>query len=124
MIDRQHNAKRYEAIHNALFVVETIYTVVLLVAFLLTGLSRSLASSLPANPWWATTIYTGVIVVGTKLLFLPLNFFGDFYLEHRFGLSNESFGRWALDELKSLGLNLVLGVIVLDVLYFLLRRAG
>src|SRR5437867_8033005 len=117
-------AKRYEAIHNTLFVAETIYTAALLVAFLLTGLSRSLASSLPANPWLATTIYTGVVVVATKLLFLPLNFYGDFHLEHRYGLSNESFGRWALDELKSLGLNLVIGVIMLDVLYFLLRRAG
>src|SRR5436309_15959447 len=124
MIDQQQTAKRYEAIHNVLFVVETGYTAILLVAFLLTGLSRSLASSLPANPWLATTIYTGVVVVATKLLFLPLNFYGDFHLEHRYGLSNESFGRWALDELKSLGLNLVLGMIVLDVLYLLLRRAG
>ena len=34
--DQQQRAKRYEAIHNGLFVVETGYTVALLVAFLLT----------------------------------------------------------------------------------------
>jgi STE24 endopeptidase len=123
-VNTPDRAKRYEAIHNWLFVVETAYTASLLVAFLLTGASRLLANSLPANPWLATAIYAGVVIVATKLLFLPLNFFGDFHLEHKFGLSNESFGRWALDELKSLGLSLVLGVLVLDVLYFLLRRAG
>ena len=124
MTDQQQRAKRYEAIHNAFFVVETGYTAILLVAFLLTGASRSLANSLPPNPWLATSIYAGILVIATKLLFLPLNFFGDFHLEHKFGLSNESFGRWALDELKSLALNFVLGVLVLDVLYFQLRRAG
>jgi STE24 endopeptidase len=108
-------------------VAETIYTVGLLLAFLVTGASDLLADSsraVSSNPWLATAIYVGVVVVATKLVFLPLNFFGDFYLEHKFGLSNESFGRWALDELKSLGLNLVLGVLALDVVYFLLRRAG
>jgi STE24 endopeptidase len=122
--DPQQKAKRYEAIHNGLFVVETAYTFVLLVCLLLTGASRWLADYLSYNPWISTAIYAGILVVATKLLFLPLNFFGDFYLEHRFGLSNQSFGRWAYDELKSLGLNLVLGIIVLSVLYFLLRRAG
>jgi STE24 endopeptidase len=122
--DQQQRAKRYEAIHNGLFVVETAYTAILLVAFLLSGASRSFADSLPDNPWLSTAIYAGIVVVATKLLFLPLNYFGDFHLEHKFGLSNQSFGRWALDELKSLGLNLLLGMLVLDVLYFLLRHAG
>src|ERR1019366_8444827 len=47
-----------------------------------------------------------------------------YHLEHKFGLSNESLGAWAFDEVKSLGLNLLLSVALLDVLYFVLRRAG
>ncbi len=65
-----------------------------------------------------------MVIIATKLLFLPLNYFGDYHLEHKFGLSNESVGAWAVDELKSLGLNLLLSVVILDVLYFMLRRAG
>jgi len=65
-----------------------------------------------------------VVVMATKVFFLPLNYWGGYHLEHKFGLSNERLGGWALDELKSLGLNLLLGVLVLDVLYFLLRSAG
>ena len=125
--DQQARAKRYEAIHNILFVVETVYTLALLLVFLLTGASGFLAGeaqAISSNPWIATALYGVVVVVGVKLLFLPLNFYGGFVLEHRFDLSNESLGGWLKDEAKSLGLNLILGVIALDAIYFLLRRAG
>lgn len=120
-------AKRYEAIHNWLFVVETVYTLVLLLVFLFSSASNALADwsrSVAANPWWHVAVYGAVVVIGTKLVFLPLNWFGDFFLEHRYGLSNETFGGWAFDELKSLGLSLALGVPILDVMYFFLRSAG
>ncbi len=125
--DQQQRAKRYEAIHNVLFVVETVYTLLLLLAFLFSEASEMLADaaqSILPNPWIQVAIYGAVVVIATKLLFLPLNYFGGYHLEHKFELSNERFGGWALDELKSLGLNLLLGVLVLDVLYFLLRSAG
>lgn len=125
--NQQQRARRYEAIHNVLFVVETVYTLGLLVAFLYWEGSDVLADivrSVSVNPWIHVAIYGVVVVVATKLFFLPLNYFGDYYLEHKFGLSNEGLGAWALDELKSLALNLALGVPILDVLYFVLRRAG
>ena len=111
--DRQHRAKRYEAIHNGIFVVETVYTILLLLAFLFWEGSDSLADfarSKSSNPWIYVAIYGAVLAVATKLLFLPLNFFGDYYLEHRFGLSNETFGAWAFDELKThlRGANIIL----------------
>jgi STE24 endopeptidase len=124
---QQQRAKRYEGIHNLLFVVETVYTILLLIAFLYWGGSDSLADavqSISPNPWIHIAIYGAVVIVATKLLFLPLNYFGDYHLEHKFGLSNESLGAWAFDEVKSLGLNLLLSVALLDVLYFVLRRAG
>ena len=124
---QQQRAKRYETTHNLLFVVETVYTILLLIAFLYWGGSDSLADavqSISPNPWIHIAIYGAVVIVATKLLFLPLNYFGDYHLEHKFGLSNESLGAWAFDEVKSLGLNLLLSVALLDVLYFVLRRAG
>src|SRR5580704_1874627 len=108
---QQQRAKRYEAIHNALFVVETVYTILLLLAFLGWKGSDILANTvqnISPNPWIYVAIYCAVVVIATKLLFLPLNYFGDYHLEHKFGLSNESLGAWAFDELKSLGLNLLL----------------
>jgi STE24 endopeptidase len=124
---QQRRAKRYEAIHNWLFVFETAISPLLLLAFLFSGFTWTLADwalSLSSNPWLSVALYGGAVVIGTKLLFLPLNYYSGYHLEHSFELSNESFGGWLLDEAKSLGVNLVLGVLVLDVLYFLLRRAG
>ena len=121
--DRQQRARRYENTHNVLFVVETFYTAALLVVFLVSGASQRLAG-LAQNAWLATTLYAAAGVVGMKLAFLPLNWFGGYYLEHRYELSNQSFGAWLWDELKSLGVNLALGVVVLDVMYFLLRLTG
>ena len=125
--DQQARAKRYEAIHNVLFLVEICLMVALLLAFLLSGVSRWLADwtrGVAANPWLHVALYSAGVVVAAKLLFLPLGFYGGFHLEHRFGLSNESFGGWLLDETKSLGLSLFFGILVLDVVYFLLRQAG
>jgi STE24 endopeptidase len=124
---QQQRAKRYEAIHNLLFVVETVYTILLLLAFLGwkgSDILANTARNISPNPWIHVAVYSAVVVIATKLLFLPLNYFGDYHLEHKFGLSNETLGAWAFDELKSLGLNLLLSVALLDVLYFLLRRAG
>jgi STE24 endopeptidase len=126
-LSQQQRAKRYEGIHNLLFVVETVYTILLLIAFLYWGSSDRLAETvqyISPNPWIHVAIYGAVVVIATKLLFLPLNYFGDYHLEHKFELSNESLGAWVLDEMKSLGLNLLLSVAILDVLYFFLRRAG
>ena len=125
--DQQQRAKRYEAIHNTLFVVETAWLVALLFGFLLSESSDLLADgsySISPNPWIATAIFGAVVIIAAKLLFLPLNWLGGFFLEHRFGLSNETLLAWAWDEVKSLALNLVLGVVALDALYFFLRRAG
>ncbi len=124
---QRQRAKRYEAIHNWLFVAETALTLVALVMLLVADWSRELTDTsrqLLPNPWQHVAFYGVVLIVGAKLVFLPLNFFGGFWLEHRFGLSNEKLGGWALDELKSLGLNLALGVVALEVIYFLLRRSG
>jgi len=125
--EQQARAKRYEAIHNWLFVGETLLTAALLVLAITTGLSAWLAAqarSVTGNPWLATALYAAVAIVAAKLVMLPVGWFAGYHLEHRFGLSNQSFAAWLWDETKSLGLSLVLGVIALDVIYFLLRRTG
>jgi len=118
---RQERARQYEKIHNFLYVVEINYTVAMLVLFLITGASQRLAG-LAQNPWLATTLYAGTVIIGMKALFLPLQWLGGYFLEHRYELSNQSLGAWLWDETKSLGLGLVLGVGALNVVYFLLRR--
>ena len=115
MTAHTQRAKQYETRHNILFLIETGYTLVLLLAFLLTGASAALADwarGFAANPWLHVALYGAVVIIATKLLFLPLNFYADYRLEHQFKLSNQTLAGWAWDEVKSLVLNLALGVVL------------
>jgi STE24 endopeptidase len=124
---QQQRARRYEAIHNGLFLAEVLYTIGLLAAFLFYGASDFLADAaraLSLNPWISTAIYCAIVACAAKLLFLPLTWFSGYYLEHRFELSNQTMGAWLADQAKSFALNLAIGVVLLDVVYFFLRRTG
>ncbi|MSR65270.1 MAG: M48 family peptidase [Verrucomicrobiae bacterium] len=124
--NRQEQARQYERIHNWLFVVDLVLTLVLLLVFLGSGLSQRLAyrcEVISPNPWMIVTLYVVAVVVAQTILLIPLSYYSGFYLEHKFGLSNETITGWVQDKLKSLGLNLVLGVFIVNVIYFLLRRS-
>jgi STE24 endopeptidase len=51
----------------------------------------------------------------------PLSLYGDYGVEHRFGLSRQSFGSWLWDFIKSLGIEMVLALLFVEVVYALLR---
>lgn len=116
----QRTAKQYERLHNVLFLVEALYVALLLVLLLTSGVSRRLAR-LAENPWLATTGYAVVVVVGMKLAFWPLAWFSGYYIEHHYRLSTQRLASWVKDEVKSLSLAVLLGVVILNGIYFLLR---
>ena len=58
------------------------------------------------------------------LLSLPLDIYQNFIREHQYGLSNQNFGQWLGDDLKSLAVNLILGSLALVILYMVGRKAG
>jgi STE24 endopeptidase len=62
-------------------------------------------------------------VVGASVLTFPLLFYRGFVREHRYDLSNQSFGPWMKDQLTALGVQLVIFVLLLVLLYGVFRRA-
>ena len=69
------------------------------------------------------------IVLGYMMLFgpaqvlvdFPLHFYSSFVLEHRFHLSRLSFGQWLLRYAKRLAVGGVLGLFLVEALYWFLR---
>jgi STE24 endopeptidase len=51
----------------------------------------------------------------------PLSYYSGHVLEHHYELSNESFGEWFADFIKSLLIDLVLATVLFSVVYALLR---
>jgi STE24 endopeptidase len=123
--EQRTEAKRYEAIHNRLFLLDIVATALALVLFLFLGFSTNLKlfveQRISDNPFAVVAFY-GIIVtiVYYFVILIPLHFWDRVY-ELRFGLSRQSSFDWISDEFKSMGLNMILLVVFLELVYALLR---
>ena len=66
--------------------------------------------------------YVLALATITKLAGIVLDYYG-FRLEHRYHLSNQKIGSWLRDEGKSWLLGIVIGGILAELIYFIIRQA-
>lgn len=121
--EKQQKAKRYARARRVLLVADLGVAAAIVLGLLLTGASidlRDLAMRVSDNLVWVVAIYSAVLYLVYAVVTLPLSLYGGFSLPHRFGLSNQSLLDWMGDWLKSTGLGLVLGLLLIEVLYVLL----
>lgn len=122
--ERQEQARRYSRIQRRLMLVELLVGGVYALAWLLFGWSLDLKNYLlgfTSNQWILVALFTLVFAGFYLLLTLPLSFYGGFLLPHRFGLSNQTLSGWLVDLVKSLSLSAVLGGLLLEIIYAVLR---
>jgi STE24 endopeptidase len=124
--NREAMAKEYDAVNNRLYLIQIILLTVLLAAYQLSGASAALANGLASrfgeNLWYVTNaVYTIVSVFGFAAFMMPFSYYSGYVLEHHYGLSNETFGDWMGDFIKSLLIDLVLATVLFSVIYALLR---
>ena len=122
--ERKKLAKKYENVHNGLFLVDIFYTIVLILAFLFIGEQGGVSGKMfgwietfCANYWLQVALYSGLLTTAYMACLLPLSFFSGYYLEHKYELSTQSFGSWLGDKGKSYALNLLFMVFIAEVLY-------
>lgn len=109
--EEEERAKRYAGLRHRLILVNFSFSLVYMVVVLFSGLSADLAAAAVriAGPGpGATAVYLIAFVVLTTLVFLPLSFYSDYTVEHRFELSNQTPGGWLTDEIKGLAVSLVI----------------
>ncbi len=70
-----------------------------------------------------SVLYAMGYILLTALLGFPLSVYSDFFREHQYGMATQSFGAWLGDQLKGLGVGLLLGSLVLAALYAVFRKA-
>ncbi|PYV10969.1 MAG: hypothetical protein DMG23_05740 [Acidobacteria bacterium] len=68
-------------------------------------------------------IFVPVFAAAASLLRSPLDYYAGFALDHRFGLSTQSFASWLGDWAKNLAVTAVLGTLVVWIFYLVVRRA-
>jgi len=129
--DREAKAKEYDKLHNWLFLVDLIIMIILLGGIMFGGenglsfkLQNFVEKYVGENQWFVTAGYVAVLLTVYSLIMLPYSWWKGFYLEHKYELSNQTFFGWIWDEIKSFALSLLLGIIVFEIFYALMRGAG
>lgn len=122
--ERQEKAKEYARIHRRLFLVDMAWNGIYAFAWLLTGWSIGLKTyllNLTTNIWIVVAgfvaVYGGIMAV----LSLPLSYYSDFILPHRYEISNETIKGWISDRIKGLLISIPIGLIVIEIIYAVLR---
>ena len=124
MITKPKDAKQYNRIKIRLKLLEIVITIVYLglFQFFLSFPLKEFAFSYTPNIYGAFTIYLVGFMFLCYIISFPLSFYSGFILEHRFGLSNQRFFDWALDDTKKGLLSLGLYLMFIQVLYIFLRN--
>ncbi len=116
--------KTYSAVKTRIFLADLLLTAVSLFVFqvFLSYPVDESARALSRNFHPACFVYMSVFFVFMYVMGLPLRFFGSFTVEHRFGLSNQRFPSWLIDEAKSAVLTLVISMSAVQLFYLVLRN--
>lgn len=120
------DARRYAVIRYRLLLVDLACSAALLGWWQWSGWSHGLASWWRARAAWEPAAIAGYLLVfgGVSYAILwPLHFYGGFLLEHRFNLSRLTFRAWCRREAKQLAVSGLLGLVLVEGFYAILRQA-
>lgn len=117
-------AKRYNNIKLTISILKGIASFLLLLLFVWLGYSENLLlrlTEITQNNYLLFLLYILVLGTCSSVLSFPLNYYTDFYMEHKYNLSNQTFTKWIVEGLKGLAVGLVIGIPILLLFYYVLN---
>jgi len=121
------DAKRYNNIKLAVGISEGIASFILILLFVWLGYSLRLENYLSefiSSSYLLFICFILVVGFAGSILSFPVSYYSGFYLEHKFNLSNQTFGKWIWENFKGLLVSLVIGIPILFTFYFFLNYFG
>lgn len=118
----EEKARKYAHIKHLLAFVHIGYSLILLLIFSASGLSKFLAQKTAL--WGNLFCLPGYLLIASLLYALfefPINFYGSFLLEHAFSLSTERFQGWCIDQLKSGVIGYIIALILFSLFYMIVK---
>ena len=116
---------RHSRIRDILYFTGFAYTIVTLWVMLASGLSaklRDLAARLAHRRFLISMIYGALFTVAAGVLQFPLAFYAGYVVSHQFNLSNQNFAQWLWDQIKELGVGMLLTAIATALVLFAIQR--
>lgn len=120
-------SKKYNNIKLGIGISKGILTFILLLFFVLLGYSLGLENGIRnylENDYLVLLVYMFIIGIAGSIIFFPINYYADFYLEHKYDLSNQTFFKWIWENLKGSLVAGAIGIPLLLAFYFFLNLFG
>ena len=121
------DAKRYNNIKLAIGISEGIASFILILLFVWLDYSLRLENYLSefiTNSYLLFICFILVVGFVGSVLSFPVSYYSSFYLEHKYNLSNQAFGKWIWENFKGLLVSLTIGIPILLLFYFSLNQFG
>jgi STE24 endopeptidase len=121
------DSKKYNNTKLTIGIGKAIISFILLFLFVALGYSNWLQmyiQTFTENQYLAFLIFVFALGICSSILFMPVNIYTGFYLEHKYKLSNQTFLKYIIENLKSMLVGLVIGVPVLLLFFFVLNQFG
>lgn len=119
------NSKKYNNTKIFLNVAKGIATFLLILIFVSSRLSLNLQQYLSGyfqNQYILFIAFVFISGVVSSIIFFPINYYTDFFLEHKYNLSNQTFVNWIWEGVKALLVSTIIGVPVLLLFFFVLHK--
>lgn len=121
------NSKKYNNTKLAIGIAKTALSFILLYLFIALGYNQWLQNYIQTfiqNQYLIFLVFVAAIGLFSTIIFLPINFYSGYYLEHKYNLSNQTFIKYLLENLKSLAVGLAIGIPILLLFFFILNQFG
>ncbi len=118
-------SKKYNNIKLGISIGKGIVSFILILLFVATGLSFGLQnylSELLSGSYLIFLLFVFITGLGFGIIFFPVNYYSEFYLEHKYNLSNQTLFKWLWEDLKGLLVSLAIGIPILLIFFYSLNK--
>jgi STE24 endopeptidase len=122
--EKQAKAKEYARIRRRIMLLDLGLAAIYAVIWMGAGFSVALQDylySITSNEWLSVAGFMLVFGGIYFLIDLPLGYYSGFVLPHRYELSNQTLKDWIIDQIKGVIVGGILGLVVIEIVYFVLR---
>ena len=123
--ERQARAKEYAGIRRRLYFARTVATFVVLALLVVTPLSKAVRTAIEhraTNQWLVVLVYVLIFGLAAEIVTFPLGVYSGWHLPRHYGLSHQSFASWLADLAKGSVIGGSIGLGLVELLYWGLRR--